>query len=282
MELGVTGLNAKATLGPDATMRLARRAEELGYRSWWAGEHVVLPSPRTAQTPMEPSDPVLDPLVHLGFVAAVTERMELGTAIVILPQRNPLVLAKQVASLDVLTGGRLRLGIGAGYLEPELAALGVPMAERGSRTDEYLDAMRALWTQEHPSYRGRHVSFANIDAYPRPLRPDGPHVVVGGHSAGAFRRAVSRAHGWLGVGDTPDDLVKHLAGLEKAAAEVERPSWLGRLEISFQPLGPVSAADAGRYAELGVDRLVVYPLPLEDVDDVEAFLERHAALADAG
>ncbi|GAA3387226.1 LLM class F420-dependent oxidoreductase [Cryptosporangium minutisporangium] len=278
MELGVAGLNAKATIGPAVTVRLARRAEELGYTSWWAGEHVVLPSPRTAMTPMDPADPVLDPLVHLSYVAAVTERMELGTAIVILPQRNPLVLAKQVASLDVLSGGRLLLGVGAGYLEPELAALGVPMSERGSRTDDYLDAMRALWTQEQPAHQGRHVSFANIDAHPRPTQPDGPRIVVGGHSPGAFRRAVTRAHGWLGVGDSPDDLARHLVGLENAAAEVERPARLGRLEISFQPLQPVSRDDARRYAELGVDRLVVYPLPIEDADDVEAFLERHAGL----
>ncbi|HTF50373.1 MAG TPA: LLM class flavin-dependent oxidoreductase, partial [Pseudonocardia sp.] len=143
MELGVAGLNAKATLRPEDTVRLARLAEELGYRSWWAGDHVVLPSPRTSDSPMAPTDPILDPLVHLGYVAAVTERIELATGIVILPQRNPLVLAKQAASLDVLSGGRLTLGVGAGYLEPELAAVGVSLAERGRRTDEYLDAMTA-------------------------------------------------------------------------------------------------------------------------------------------
>ena len=118
MELGVSGLNAKATLGPAETVRLARLAEELGYASWWAGEHVVLPSPRVAESPMEPTDPILDPLVHLSYVAAVTQRLELGTGIVILPQRNPLVLAKQAASLDVLSAGRLLLGVGAGDPSP--------------------------------------------------------------------------------------------------------------------------------------------------------------------
>lgn len=173
MELGVNGLNAKATLGPAETVRLARLAEALGYRSWWAGEHVVLPSPRVPAAPMEPTDPILDPLVHLAYVAAVTERLELGTGIVILPQRNPLVLAKQVASLDVLSGGRLLLGVAAGYLEPEMAAVGVPFSERGRRTDEYLAAMRALWTQPAPSYQGRHVAFDGIDAHPRPVRGRG-------------------------------------------------------------------------------------------------------------
>jgi probable F420-dependent oxidoreductase len=278
MELGVMGLNAKATLGPVETARLARRAEELGYRSWWAGDHIVLPSPRVPDAPMEPTDPILDPLVHLAYVAAVTERLELGTGIVILPQRNPLVLAKQVASLDVLSGGRLLLGVGAGYLEPEMTAVGVPMSERGGRTDEYLDAMRALWTQPAPSYQGRYVAFDGVDAHPRPVQKDGPRIVIGGHSPAAFRRAVTRGHGWFGNGDGPDDLVGHLAGLEKAAAEVERPARLGRLEIIFLQLSPVDADTARRYADLGVDRLVVYPLPLENPADVTTFLERHADL----
>jgi probable F420-dependent oxidoreductase len=278
VELGVSGLNAKATLGPAETVRLARRAEELGYGSWWAGEHVVLPSPRVPASPMEPTDPILDPLVHLTYVAAVTERLELGTAIVILPQRNPVVLAKQAASLDVLSGGRLLLGVGAGYLEPEMTAVGVPMAQRGARTDEYLDAMRALWTEPAPSYQGRFVAFDRVDAHPRPVRQDGRRIVIGGHSPAAFRRAVARGNGWFGNGDGPEDLIRHLAGLAKAAAELDRPARLGRLEITFLQLSPVDADTARRYADLGVDRLVVYPLPLENPADVVAFLERHADL----
>ncbi|WP_217709606.1 LLM class F420-dependent oxidoreductase [Amycolatopsis sp. Hca4] len=277
MELGVSGLNAKATLAPAETVRLARLAEDLGYRSWWAGEHVVLPSPRVPPAPMEPTDPILDPLVHLAYVAAVTERLDLGTGVVILPQRNPLVLAKQAASLDVLSGGRLLLGVGAGYLEPELRALGVPMAGRGRRTDEYLDAMTALWTDPAPAYQGEYVEFRNVDAHPRPA---GVRIVVGGHSPAAFRRAVSRGHGWFGNGGLAD-LPRHLAGLRRAAEEVDRPARLGQLEISYLPLDPVEvdARAAEQYAALGVDRLVVYPLPLEDPAEVARFLERHAALA---
>lgn len=279
VELGVHGLNAKATLGPAETRRLARRAEALGYSSWWVGEHVVLPSPRTPDSPMAPEDPILDPLVHLGYVAAVTETIELATGIVILPQRNPLVLAKQVASLDVLSGGRVLLGVGSGFLEPEMTAVGVKMSERGSRTDEYLDAMTALWTHEAPAYHGRHVAFDHVDAHPRPVRPGGPRIIVGGRSPAAYRRAVARGHGWFGNG-TADDLVAGLDGLRRAAAEVERPSRLGRLEITFMQLDPVTVdADAARrYADLGVDRLVVYPLPLDDPADVTAFLEQHADL----
>jgi probable F420-dependent oxidoreductase len=279
MELGVHGLNAKATLGPAETVKLAQRAEQLGYSSWWAGDHVVLPSPRTPDSPMDPTDPILDPLVHLAFVAAATTTIELGTGIVILPQRNPVVLAKQAASLDVLSSGRLLLGVGTGYLEPEMAAVGVDMAERGQRTNEYLDAMTALWTQEAPAYHGRYVSFDHVDAHPRPTRPGGPRIIVGGHSRAAFRRALAQGHGWFGNG-TQDDLAVHLDGLRRAAAEVDRPARLGRLEITYLQLSPVTVdADAARrYADLGVDRLVVYPLPLEDPAQVARFLEQHADL----
>ncbi|HEV2634042.1 MAG TPA: LLM class F420-dependent oxidoreductase [Actinocrinis sp.] len=280
MDLGVFGLNAKATLGPAETGRLARRAEELGYRSWWAGEHVVLPSPRVPESPMEAHDPILDPLVHLSYLAALTERLELGTGILVLPQRNPLVLAKQAASLDVLSGGRLLLGVAPGYLEPELAAFGVTLAERRGRTDEYLDAMRQLWNESAPEFHGKYVDFAQVDAHPRPVRPGGPRVVIGGHSPAAYRRAVAKGHGWIGNGSSPAALQAHLDGLAKAAREVERPAWLGRLEITFMQFNPVElpADHALRYAELGVDRLLVYPLPLEDPAEVEAFLERQAAI----
>jgi probable F420-dependent oxidoreductase len=280
MRLGVTGLNAKATLPPAETARLARLAEELGYTSWWAGDHVVLPSPRVPASPMEPTDPILDPLLHLSYVAAVTDRIEVATGIVILPQRNPLVLAKQAASLDVLSGGRLLLGVAAGYLEPEMTAVGVPFDERGARTDEYLDAMTALWTSPAPEFHGRFVSFDHVDAHPRPVRSDGVKVVVGGNSPAAYRRAVARGHGWFGNGAGVADLERGLAGLRSAAERVHRPERLGRLEINWLPLDPVAvnAADARRYAELGVDRLVVYPLPLTDPDEVAAFLAHHADL----
>jgi probable F420-dependent oxidoreductase len=275
MELGVQGLNSLARF--DATLPLARLAEELGYGSWWAQDHVVLPT--TGGSPIDPATPIVDPLVHLAHVAAVTSRMTLGTAVIILPQRNPLVLAKQAASLDVLSGGRFVLGVGAGWLAAEMAAVGVSATGRGGRTDEYLDAMTALWTQPAPEFHGRHVDFAEVDAHPRPT---GLRVVVGGRSAGAYRRAVSRAHGFYGNG-TPDDIAGDLDGLRRAADEVDRPARLGALEITAMPLGPVDGAEVQRYAALGVDRLVLRPEAWEpgvsgDPDRFPRFLERHAHL----
>ncbi|MCO1579196.1 LLM class F420-dependent oxidoreductase [Crossiella sp. SN42] len=273
MDLSVQGLNLRKTVGPAETTRLARLAEDLGFRGWWASDHVVLPSPATADVPMNPQDPILDPLVHLSFVAAVTERLQLGTAIVILPQRNPLVLAKQVASLDHLSGGRFALGVGAGYLEPEMTAVGVPMAERGARTDEYLDAMHALWTQPSPSFDGKFAKFANVDAHPKPA---GQRIVVGGHSPAAYRRAVSRGHGWFGVAGSADDLRRSLDGLRKAADQVERPERLGRLRVHLvQSPTPPTRAEAEVYRELGVDELVLFPTegagPAEITREMEEF-----------
>jgi probable F420-dependent oxidoreductase len=276
MELGVHGLNTRVALRGADTARLARRAEELGYESWWAADHVVLPT--SGDAPMDATDPILDPLVDLAFVAAATDRLELGTGILVLPQRNPLVLAKQVASLDVLSGGRVLLGVGAGWLEPELSALGVAMSERGARTDEYLDAMTSLWIDESPAFAGNFVVVDGVSAAPKPFQVGGPRIVIGGHSPAAFRRAVQRGHGWFGNG-TAADLPAHLEGLARAAQEVSRPARLGPLEITFMPLdGAIDADGARRYADLGVDRLLVFAIPCTTVAEVEALLEQHAAL----
>jgi len=145
-------------------------AEAAGFDSVWAGEHLVVPDPQVPPSPMAPQDPVLDSLLALTWAAAHTATIRLATGIVILPQRNPVLLAKQVATLDVLSGGRVMLGVGAGYLEPEFRAVGANFAERGAVTDEYLDAMRALWYDEHPEFRGRFASFGGVDAHPRPVQ----------------------------------------------------------------------------------------------------------------
>src|SRR5215510_13227981 len=144
VKFGLFSINLGPCADPEVAVRIARLAEDAGFDSLWAGEHVVLPDPRVPPSPMNPEDPILDPVVTLTFLAAQTQHILLGTGIIILPQRNPLVLAKELASLDVLSGGRLILGIGVGYLEPEFRALGIPLKERGERADEYLAAMQAI------------------------------------------------------------------------------------------------------------------------------------------
>src|SRR4051812_4859218 len=183
LKFGLFSMNQGPCSYPEGAARIARLAEDAGFDSLWAGEHVVLPDPRVPPSPMDPGDPILDPVIALTFLAAETTRVRLGTGIIILPQRNPLVLAKELASLAVLSEGRLIFGIGVGYLEPEFRALGIPFANKGPRTDEYLAAMRAIWTEEQPAYRGRFVDFAGVQAHPQPGRVP---VVVGEHSPGAY------------------------------------------------------------------------------------------------
>lgn len=256
MILGLVHVNMGAMSQPGGVTAAARAAEDAGFDSVWAGEHIVLPDPQAPPSPLHPQDPVLDSLLALTWAAAHTTSIRLATGIVILPQRNPAVLAKQVATLDVLSGGRAVLGVGAGYLEPEFRALGANFPDRGAVTDEYLDAIRSLWYDEHPEYHGRFADFAGIDARPRPLQRPIP-IVTGGHSGPAYRRAVSRAHGWYGYGLTPERTAAALAGLRAAAGQVERPGELGELEISVTPRGRLSQQDAAGFAALGVHRLVV-------------------------
>jgi probable F420-dependent oxidoreductase len=268
--ISLFAINSHACAEPEAAARIGTLAERLGYDSLWAGEHVVIPSPRVDPSPMEPDEPILDPLVALAHVAAHTERIKLGTGIIILPQRNPLVLAKQVASLDVLSGGRLILGIGVAYLEPEMRAIGVPMEGRGARADEYLAAMRALWEQDAPSFSGRYVNFDGIDAHPRPVQRPLP-VVVGGHTRAAHRRAARSADGWYGF----------MVGLRAMAeqrelmrAAIEESGRERPLHVSVTPARRLDEDAVRAYAELGVDRLIValpVGLSLEElVDFVEA------------
>jgi probable F420-dependent oxidoreductase len=270
--IGLFAVNSHALAEPVAAAQVAQLAERLGYDSLWAGEHVVVPSPRADPSPMEPDEPILDPLVALAHLAGVTERVLLGTGVIVLPQRNPLVLAKQAASLDVLSGGRLVLGIGVAYLEPEMRAIGVPMEARGARSDEYLTAMRSLWEDERPAFHGRFADFQGVDAHPRPVQRPLP-IVVGGHTAAAFRRAARHADGWYGFLVGLRAMAEHREGLREAIAQAgrERP-----LHVSISPSRALDAGVVGAYAELGVDRLIVIPRPDLPLAGVLEFVEANA------
>jgi probable F420-dependent oxidoreductase len=279
MLLGLVHVNMDSMSQPDRLVAAAQAAEAAGFDSAWAGEHIVLPDPQVPPSPMKPQDPALDSLLALTWAAAHTRTIRLATGIVILPQRNPVILAKEVATLDVLSGGRVMLGIGAGYLQPEFRALRANFTERGPVTDEYLEAMDSLWYDEHPEYHGRFADFAGVDAHPRPLQQPIP-LVVGGHSPAAYRRAVARGQGWYGYWLTPDDVATSLEGLRIAAEEVERPVERGALEISVTPRNRITAEHALAFAELGVDRLVVRVPPRSDraVETIETAVTAVASL----
>jgi probable F420-dependent oxidoreductase len=260
MKVGLCAANGGACTRPGVLDRVAEHAEAAGFESLWVSEHLVVSDPRMPPSPMDPEDPILEPVVALAYAAARTTTLLLGTGVIVLPLRNPLILAKELATLDVLSGGRVLFGIGVGYVEREFRALGVPFDRRGERTDEYLDVMRAIWTQDHPAFEGRFFSFAGVQAHPRPLQRPHPPVVVGGWTAPALRRAAERAHGWYGWGLDHDETIYTLARLRTSLRSVERDPALGELEITITPRGRIDLPAAQRYAVLGVDRLNL-PVP---------------------
>lgn len=280
MKIGLFGINFGACANPDVASRVALAAEAAGFESLWTGEHVVLPDPQVPPSPVPPESPFLDPAVALTFVAAQTTRVRLGTGIIILPQRNPLVLAKELASLDVLSKGRLIFGLGIGYLKPEFDALGIPFTHKGPRSIEYLEAMLAVWTQPKPTYAGRFVAFGNIQALPRPVQRPHPPIVIGGGTPEAFARAVRHGNGWYGFARDLDQTAEAVEGLAQAAKQVERPAALGALEISITPRAKFDADNIKRFADLGVHRLIPAPMGASE-PELLRFIDKAAPLITA-
>lgn len=259
MKLGIFGVNNGLMADPDIAARVVKAAESAGFESVWTGEHIVLPDPQVPPSPAPPQTDFADTSTWLGFLAGQCETLKLGTGIIILPQRNPVELAKELATVDVASKGRLLFGLGAGYLEPEFRAMGIPFEDRGARTDEYIDAIKALWMQENPKFKGETVHFEGIDAQPRPVQKPHPPVHVGGFSPPALRRAVQRGNGWYGFFIDLENTAKHLASLSAIEEREGRDASLGRLETSITPLPNTGLDDARRYQDLGVDRLILFP-----------------------
>jgi probable F420-dependent oxidoreductase len=257
MKIGLCSAGGGVCTQPGVLGRIAEHAEAAGLESLWVSEHLVAVDPRTPPSNLDPSFPMFDPVVALAYAAARTTSLRVGTGVIVLPLRNPLILAKELASLDVLSRGRLLVGIGVGYVHQEFRALGAPFDDRGSRTDEYLDAMRAIWTMEHPSHDSELVRFDGVQARPRPLQRPHPPIVIGGWSAPALRRAARIGNGWYGWGLDHDETAAVIAKLRAAARSAERDPALGELEITITPSGHVDLRATERYATIGVHRLNV-------------------------
>jgi probable F420-dependent oxidoreductase len=244
VRFGLYGLHKGENTAAEALARRAQAAEDAGFESIWVGDHIALP----LDAPDDAYDPRLEALVTLAHLAAVTRRVRLGLGVVILPQRQPVLLAKQLASIDVLSEGRLIVGVGVGYLDAELRALGATLADRGARTDEYIAAMHALWDEPVPEFEGRFVSFANVVQRPRPMQRPHPPIVIGGESAASYRRARA-SKGWYGWEQTPEQVI---AVREQLGTDVE-------ITITPSPPGPLDPELARSYADAGVGRLVLQP-----------------------
>lgn len=261
MKIGMFAINYGTCADPETAIEVARYAEAAGFESLWSGEHVVLPDPCPPGFTMPPTLPFLDTTVALTLVAAHTSAIKVASGIIVLPLRNPVVLAKELASIDVISRGRLIAGFAAGYVSQEFTSSGVPMAGRGARMEDYIRAIRALWAMDSPQYQGRFVSFAGIGAHPRPVQRPGPPVVVGGEASAALRRAVTLADGWYGFGLDLDETRRYIDTLRQLGEQHSRPPELGRLELTVTPVGKLDRATVERYTELGVDRLVLLPQP---------------------
>ena len=238
-------------------------AESLGYESVWLPEHLVFPvamsrSPRPGEDhpPVPPTTPVFDAFAYLAFIAARTARLRLGTHVYNIGLRHPFVSARAVATLDILSGGRLEFGVGASWLEQEWIAAGLEFSTRGRRVDEILEISKRLWTDETIEHHGEFFDFEAVVFEPKPLQRPWPPILVGGESGAALRRAARLADGWIGMGHTFDSAADQIARLRELRVAA------GRADDPFQIClgGPVtSRADIGRWEDLGVTRLIVSP-----------------------
>ncbi len=258
MKFGIRYCNTGRYTDPARAVELVQAAEETGFESAWTVEHVVIPKgyqsayPYNAdgRLPGGEGDFVLpDPQIWMAYVAARTSRINLATGILILPQHNPVICAKQVATLDYMSGGRVLLGIGVGWLQEEFEALGVPFAERGARTEDYMHALRALWSMDLPSYEGKYVRFKNAYMRPKPVRGTVP-IIIGGHSKAAARRAGRLADGFFPARGASPELLKLV---RDAAIEAGRDP----KDVEITASMPDNVDDLQALADLGVSRVLV-------------------------
>ncbi|MBV6510399.1 MAG: hypothetical protein JJLCMIEE_03539 [Acidimicrobiales bacterium] len=253
---------ALSRVNPAYFVDVAVEADRLGFESVWLAEHLVFPVEMTGQLvpgedhpPVPPSTPVFDAAAYLSFLAARTEQIRLGTYVYLLGLRHPFVSARAFATLDVVSGGRAEVGVGAGWLLDEWVAAGLDPGERGRRLDEAIDVCRLLWADEVIDFHGEFFDFEPVMFEPKPVQQPLP-VLVGGESARALRRAAEKAEGWIGMAHTPESLaarVGELRAAEAGAGRVDRPlqvSCAGRVD---------STSDVERFAAAGCDRLIVSP-----------------------
>ncbi len=275
MKIGMMFANVGPFGQPEMLTTLARTAEQVGIESLWAVEHVVVPegyeSPypyaKDGKMPGPEEAPIPDPFVWLSYVAAVTSRIKLATGVLILPQRHPFYVAKEVATLDQLSQGRVILGIGIGWLEEEFDALGVPFRTRAARTEESVAALRELWGEGASTQSGDHFRWGRVHSNPKPVQRPGPPIVVGGHVPGAARRAARIGDGFFPA--RADDLPALIDELRSECDRIGRDP--GEVEITSG--GAPTLDEVHRQQDLGVSRFIVPP-PAFDADGLRKGLER--------
>ena len=283
MKIGISGIGMGKGARPRTLQLVAEHAERLGFATLWSPEHVVLFDHYESAYPYSDDGQFLaagnieltDPFVTLSYVAARTSRIRLATGICLVPERNPLVLAKAVASLDFMSEGRAALGVGIGWAKEEFAALGIPFERRAQRTCEYIDVMRKLWSEEQTSFSGEFVNFKDARSFPKPARPGGVPIIFGGESGPALRRVARYGNGWFSVKLTPAQLAEKLARLQVLLKENGRT--LDQIELIVSPYqAEVTRDDLRRYHELGVSEIIPFVRMPTDETQIPASLEQIA------
>jgi probable F420-dependent oxidoreductase len=279
MKIGLMFANAGPFSKPELLGTLAQNAEKFGFESIWTVEHVVIPqgykSPypysKDGKIPGGEDVAIPDPLIPLGYAAALTSKIKLATGVVILPQRNPLYVAKEIATLDLLSGGRVILGIGSGWLKEEFDALGLDFRTRGARTDESIQAMRSLWREKTSAFHGKHFNFGPAMSFPKPAQKNGVPIHIGGHSPAAARRAGRLGDGFFpALGEVAK--LKELFGMMRDEAKK-----VGRNpdEIELSCMGRASLDAIKGFQDIGISRVIVAP-PGFDAEKLVPGLEKIA------
>jgi probable F420-dependent oxidoreductase len=272
VRLGLHALGISAGADRAVIDAVASAADNCGFATLWVGEHVVMVDRSASRYPYSEDGVIavpaqadwLDPMIALSFIAAASSRIGIATGVLLLPEHNAVVVAKQAASLDRLSAGRLTLGVGVGWSREEFEALGVPFENRAARTAEYVAAMRTLWRDDVASFNGRFVGFDSIRVNPKPIRDRRIPVVLGGNSDPALRRVAAWADGWYGFNlDGVAAVRERIDTLEQLCAESGRDRAELRLSVA---LVSAQVGDVGALAELGVDELVLVEAPPENPD----------------
>lgn len=286
MEIGIRLPGAGAKVSPENIVTAARWAEELGYHSVWVSDHVVLPEKVASFYPYDPQGrwpypadtPWLDPLLALAWAAMAAPSVKLGTSVMIVPLRHPILLAKQLSSLDFLSRGRVILGVGAGWMEEEFNLIGVPFDRRGPRTAEMIALMRAFWSGKIVDFQGDFYQAAGGQMSPRPVQPTIP-IVWGGHSDAALKRVARVGDGWHPTQISLEQLAEGMGKLRRFCQEAGRNP--ASMLVIARPgrVYSINAETQARHAELGIQHLVIDP-PLDgpDLSNFRAEMERVAEL----